>query len=83
MTTRWFEDYEVGSSWELGEVTPSEEEIVGFARHYDPQPFENAVLHITQRTNGVDTDTVRSVDICSVRQQALHHSNIIVLPQHG
>ena len=37
--TRWFEDYPVGSTWELGEVTPSEDEIVAFARQFDPQPF--------------------------------------------
>lgn len=37
--TRWFEDYPVGSTWELGEVTPSEEEIVAFGRRFDPQPF--------------------------------------------
>lgn len=37
--TRWFEDYPVGSTWELGEVTPTEEQIVGFAREFDPQPF--------------------------------------------
>ncbi|MHA3703359.1 MaoC family dehydratase [Jatrophihabitans sp. YIM 134969] len=37
--TRWFEDYPVGSTWELGEVTPSLAEIVGFAQRFDPQPF--------------------------------------------
>ena len=35
----WFEDYEVGDEF-LGEpVEFTEEEIVDFARRYDPQPF--------------------------------------------
>ena len=37
--TRWFEDYPVGSTWDLGEVTPSRDEIVAFAERFDPQPF--------------------------------------------
>lgn len=37
--TRWFEDYPVGSTWEIGEVSPTEDEIVAFAQRFDPQPF--------------------------------------------
>ena len=37
--TRYFEDFSVGETIELGSVTPSEDEIVAFARQYDPQPF--------------------------------------------
>lgn len=44
VVTRWFEDYQAGSTWELGEVTPSTEEIVAFAARYDPQPF-----HVDER----------------------------------
>jgi len=34
-----WEDYEVGSVREYGSVTVSREEIVAFARQFDPQPF--------------------------------------------
>ena len=37
--TRWFEDIAVGSTFELGSHLFSGEEIVGFARLYDPQYF--------------------------------------------
>ena len=37
--TRWLEDYVPGDTWELGEVTPTRDEIVAFARQFDPQPF--------------------------------------------
>ncbi|MCK0111410.1 MaoC family dehydratase [Ornithinimicrobium sp. F0845] len=36
-TDRWFEDYTVGDVREYGTITLSEEEIVDFARTYDPQ----------------------------------------------
>ncbi len=36
---RWFEDFRVGDVTELEPVTVDEEEIVEFARRYDPQPF--------------------------------------------
>jgi acyl dehydratase len=36
---RYFEDYDIGSSAELGSVQVTEDEIVAFARRYDPQPF--------------------------------------------
>jgi acyl dehydratase len=35
----YFEDLQPGQVVELGEHTVSEEEIVAFARQYDPQPF--------------------------------------------
>lgn len=34
-----FEDFAEGSVWELGSWTVTEEEIVAFARDWDPQPF--------------------------------------------
>lgn len=34
---RWFEDYVVGATYELGSFTMTEDEIVIFARDYDPQ----------------------------------------------
>lgn len=35
----WFEDIEIGTRMELGTYTFTEEEIVAFARKYDPQIF--------------------------------------------
>jgi acyl dehydratase len=39
VTDRWFEDYQVGTTESFGPVTVTEEEILDFARRYDPQPF--------------------------------------------
>jgi acyl dehydratase len=36
---RWFEDYAVGEVFEFGQHEVTEQEIIGFARQYDPQPF--------------------------------------------
>jgi len=36
---RFFEDYEVGAVAELGPVAVDAEEVVAFARRYDPQPM--------------------------------------------
>lgn len=36
---RYFEDFVVGSTRELGSRLITEEEIVAFAKQYDPQPF--------------------------------------------
>lgn len=36
---RWFEDYIVGEVFEFGEHTVTENEIIEFALHYDPQFF--------------------------------------------
>jgi acyl dehydratase len=36
---RYFEDFHPGQEIELGERTVSEEEILAFAREFDPQPF--------------------------------------------
>jgi len=36
---RYFEDFQVGESIELGSKSLTEEEIITFARQFDPQPF--------------------------------------------
>lgn len=36
---RYFEDYTVGETAEFGDYPITEEEIIGFAKRYDPQPF--------------------------------------------
>lgn len=44
----WFEDFPAGSVREFGSVTLSREDILAFARQYDPQPFhvdEEAARH--------------------------------------
>lgn len=38
-TDRYFEDYEVGATYEIGEFSLSEAEIIDFAQRFDPQPF--------------------------------------------
>lgn len=35
----WWEDLAVGQVRDLGSLSPTEEEIVTFARQFDPQPF--------------------------------------------
>lgn len=39
MATVYFEDIEAGTTYELGSHTFTREEIVAFARSFDPQPF--------------------------------------------
>ena len=36
---RFFEDFEPGESFEFGEIHVSEEDIIEFAKNYDPQSF--------------------------------------------
>lgn len=39
MTHRYFEDFVVGQSLEMGSYTITREEILTFAQQFDPQPF--------------------------------------------
>lgn len=36
---RWFEDYRENEVFEFGRVVVDEDEVIAFARRYDPQPF--------------------------------------------
>jgi acyl dehydratase len=36
---RYFEDYHVGETYELGSISVTEEEIIAFAQQFDPQYF--------------------------------------------
>jgi acyl dehydratase len=36
---RWFEDYVPGAVHDLGSVVVDEQEVIAFARKFDPQPF--------------------------------------------
>jgi acyl dehydratase len=38
-SVRYFEDFEVGRTYDLGSHTISRDEIIAFARQFDPQPF--------------------------------------------
>lgn len=38
-STRYFEDCEIGETFEFGDYTVTKEEIIEFAEQYDPQPF--------------------------------------------
>jgi acyl dehydratase len=44
MYMRYFEDFQVGDTFELGGRTVTEEEIISFARQFDPQPFHTDPL---------------------------------------
>jgi len=39
----YFDDLRVGQVFELGSITVSEEEMLIFAQHYDPQPFHLSI----------------------------------------
>jgi acyl dehydratase len=39
MGIRYFEDFHVGDTFDLGSIQVTEEEILAFARQFDPQPF--------------------------------------------
>ena len=36
---RYFEDFSVGDVYDLGTTSATQEEIIAFARQFDPQPF--------------------------------------------
>lgn len=37
--TRYFEDFQVGDTFDLGSTSATQEEIITFALQFDPQPF--------------------------------------------
>jgi acyl dehydratase len=43
MATRYFEDFQIGETWESEPIAVSAEEIVAFGRSYDPQPMHTDV----------------------------------------
>lgn len=36
---RWFEDYPAGAVFDIGSIEVQEQEVLEFARRFDPQPF--------------------------------------------
>ena len=49
---RYFEDYEEGSVHEFGAIVVEEEEIISFARRYDPQVFHTDPVEATKTAFG-------------------------------
>lgn len=49
---RWFEDYTQGEIFEFGDHLVTEDEIVEFARRYDPQPFHVDAVAAAQSNFG-------------------------------
>ena len=49
---RWFEDYVPGEIFEFGDHLVGEDEIVEFARRYDPQPFHMDAAAAAQSSFG-------------------------------
>lgn len=73
MSTLYAEDFEPGDQFEFGSHTVTEDEIIEFARRYDPQPFhvdpdsaENSLFgelvasgwHVVSLTNRMVTEAV-------------------------
>ena len=52
MPTRYFEDFKVGDVVEAGAKTVTKEEIMAFAREFDPQPFHVDEAAATQSIYG-------------------------------
>ena len=49
---RYFEDYEEGSVHEFGSIAVEEEEIINFAKRYDPQVFHTDPVEATKTVFG-------------------------------
>ena len=49
---RWFEDYVPGTVHDLGSVVVDEQEVIAFARQFDPQPFHLDKERAEQSTFG-------------------------------
>ena len=49
---RYFEDYEPGAVHEFGGIAVEEEEIISFARRFDPQPFHTDPIAAKQTVFG-------------------------------
>jgi len=52
MSTRYFEDFKVGDVVEAGSRTVTKEEVLAFAREFDPQPFHVDEQAATQSIYG-------------------------------
>ena len=47
MPDRYFEDFEIGEEWVYPAWKLDQDELVGFAKRYDPQPMHTlSLIHI-------------------------------------
>jgi len=66
---RWFEDYVPGTVHDLGSVVVDEQEVIAFARQFDPQPFhldkeraeKSAFFSFTSPYRGLRSGTYQAV----------------------
>jgi acyl dehydratase len=65
-TILFFEDFPIGKSWDLGQYTFTENEIVEFAKKYDPQPFH------------IDSDAAKSSHFNSLIASGWHTCSVIM-----
>lgn len=63
---RYFEDYVAGSVHEFGQITVDEQDVVEFARRYDPQPFH------------VDREAARSTPFRGVIASGWHTAGLMM-----
>ena len=64
MVEIYFEDFQVGQVYELGSYTVSEEQILNFAREFDPQPFHvDSVLAAESIYGGIIASGLHTVSI--------------------
>ena len=64
MVEIYFEDFQVGQVYELGSYTVSEEQILTFAREFDPQPFHvDSVLAAESIYGGIIASGLHSASI--------------------
>jgi acyl dehydratase len=52
ITDRWFEDYVAGSVHEFGPIVVDQDEVIAFARKYDPQTMHVDPVRATQGAFG-------------------------------
>ena len=64
MVEIYFEDFQVGQVYELGSYTVSEEQILTFAREFDPQPFHvDSVLAAESIYGGIRASGLHTASI--------------------
>jgi acyl dehydratase len=63
----YFEDIEIGQEKEVGRHTPSRDEIISFARQWDPQPFhlDEAAANASV-FEGLSASSCHTYSICSL-----------------
>ena len=61
----YFEDFQVGASFDLGQISINEEEMIAFARQYDPQPFHTSPdLAAQSPFGGLIASGLQTISLC-------------------